>query len=151
MNRDVAWVLAEIAHAGQVDKGGKPYTWHLGRVAGNFSHNSLFEQVAILHDTLEDTELEWYHLEKCGFVPEVVEAVRILSRNNTSETYAQYIERISNSEGMAGELARTVKLFDLLDHLNPESGRINLSLQERYEKALETLKNKRSNETTTHP
>lgn len=48
--------LAYRAHAGQVDKAGRPYIEHVARVAAKVSGYSVTEAVAWLHDVAEDSE-----------------------------------------------------------------------------------------------
>ncbi len=45
--------LARLAHAGQVDKAGRPYIEHVARVAAACSDDPEAEAVAWLHDVLE--------------------------------------------------------------------------------------------------
>ena len=46
--------LAHRAHAGQVDKAGRPYIEHVARVAARVADDPEAEAVAWLHDVLED-------------------------------------------------------------------------------------------------
>lgn len=51
--------LAHRAHAGQVDKAGRPYIEHVARVAAAVADDPLAEAVAWLHDVLEDCDPEF--------------------------------------------------------------------------------------------
>lgn len=54
---ELADQLAADAHAGQVDKGGKPYIEHVRRVAGYVDRSDSYAiAAALLHDILEDTQ-----------------------------------------------------------------------------------------------
>ena len=66
---------------------------------------------AVLHDAVEDTELELRHLTEAGYPPEVVAAVDAVT-HRPDETYGDYIERIASNE-----IARRVKLADLRENL----------------------------------
>ena len=51
------FMLAIELHKGQKDKSGEPYILHVERVACNFPNDSPEYLVALLHDTVEDTEV----------------------------------------------------------------------------------------------
>lgn len=85
--------------------------------------------VAYLHDVVEDSEVTLADLRDLGFDGWVVHAVETLTRRD-SETYAEYIRRVAGSE-----IAKTVKLADLRDHL-AEVDTLKPSLKERYVKAM---------------
>jgi len=69
--------------------------------------------VAILHDTIEDTNLTLHLLKGCGFdYGSILEDVGLLTESATY-TYQEYLHRISESK-----TAIKVKLADLEDNLN---------------------------------
>ncbi len=106
-----AMILAATAHMGQLDKGGNPYILHPVRVM--LRCNTLEEKiVAMLHDTLEDSDLTADDLVKEGFSKEIVEAVVTLTRK-TEENYMEHIQKVSKNP-----LATTVKLSDLADNMD---------------------------------
>lgn len=83
--------LATIIHGDQLDKCGRPYLQHVGRVAAG-GKNWLEHIAGILHDVVEDshgvvTELT---LRDLGFPPIIVDAVLLISRN----TSPKYVERM---------------------------------------------------------
>ena len=79
--------IAVEAHAGQVDKSGKPYIFHPLRVCCRcFTDEEKI--VALLHDTIEDTEITAEDLLSEGFPPYIVEAILSISRNE-DETYGR--------------------------------------------------------------
>ena len=129
--------LANDAHAGQLDKGGHPYIDHPIAVAGKL--NSEDEKiVALLHDTIEDTNLTLEIIAKAGFSSYVVHAVDCLTKR-TGESYKDYIDRINGNS-----LARNVKIADI-DH-NMDLSRLKYVTNadkirlEKYSKALAVLK-----------
>lgn len=106
-----AMILAATAHMGQLDKGGNPYILHPVRVM--LRCNTLEEKiVAMLHDTLEDSDLTADDLVKEGFPKEIVDAVVTLTRK-TGENYLEHIQKVSKNP-----LATTVKLSDLADNMD---------------------------------
>ncbi|AMJ42286.1 hypothetical protein [Anaerotignum propionicum] len=106
-----AMILAATAHMGQLDKGGNPYILHPVRVM--LRCNSLTEKtVAMLHDTLEDSNLTADDLLKEGFPREVVDAVVCLTRK-IGQDYMEHIKEVAKNP-----LATTVKLSDLADNMD---------------------------------
>jgi len=135
--------LAHRAHAGQVDKAGRPYIEHVARVASAVSDDPEAETVAWLHDVLEDAPQEmqnWlgHHLED-NFYGVVVDAVIDLTRFPGYPTDAYYADIRANP------LALRVKLADIADNANEDrlallDKKTAARLRRKYEKALEALK-----------
>lgn len=127
-----AILLAEKAHAGQLDKGGAPYILHPKRVM-NACETEEEKIAAILHDVIEDTELTAEDLQKEGFSAAVVEAVACLTKKD-GEDYMAYIERVCQNR-----LAARVKLADLSDNMNlsriPAPTEKDFARIEKYQKA----------------
>ncbi|MFL1377012.1 MULTISPECIES: VOC family protein [unclassified Nocardiopsis] len=99
--------LAARAHAGQVDKVGRPYVEHVHAVRDLLAVHGESAQVAgVLHDVLEDTDLTADDLRAHGCPEEVVRAVVAVSRR-PGETYDALIARAA-----ADPLGRLVKLAD---------------------------------------
>ena len=122
-----AIALAAVAHAGQLDKSGKPYITHPIRVMMKCAgHGDAVEMAAVLHDVVEDTWVTLDLLRTMGFPPAVVEAVDALSRRKNLETYFEYIERCSRNR-----IAATVKLADIDDNSDP-----NRRFGDHYESVL---------------
>ena len=69
------------------------------------------QMAAVLHDTIEDTELEADDLAEAGYPAEVVDAVDCLTHRD-GETYEAYIERVATNE-----IARRVKIVDVTENL----------------------------------
>lgn len=131
-----AIALAAQYHEGQTDKGGRPYIFHPLRLM----LKALTEDeqiVAVLHDTIEDTDLTLDDLRRDGFSSEIVEAVDRLSRRD-DETYHEFILRIKENR-----LAARVKILDLQDNMDltrikkpSEKDQKRLA---KYSRALDTL------------
>ncbi|MBF5007721.1 HD domain-containing protein [Diaphorobacter caeni] len=103
--------IAKNAHAGQLDKAGRPYIFHSIRVMRRV--RSEFEQmVAVLHDVVEDTSVTLDDLKREGFPPEVVRAIEALTKR-PGETRLEAARRAA-----ADPLARTVKLADNADNMD---------------------------------
>ena len=106
-----AIVLAGIKHAGQKDKGGKPYMMHVLRVMMNVEEEKL-KIAALLHDLLEDTDLKEQDLLDLAFGEDIVSIVSLLTRK-PKEEYVDYIKNIAKDKS-----AIVVKLSDLKDNQN---------------------------------
>lgn len=66
--------IASKAHEGQTDKSGAPYIFHPIRVANRCSTDDE-RIVALLHDTIEDTEVTAEYLLIEGFPRNIVDAI----------------------------------------------------------------------------
>lgn len=127
--------LAEVAHAGQVDKQGRDYfEAHLEPIATALeSFGGEAVMAGYLHDIVEDTDFTPDLLRGAGVPDGVVDAVVSVTRV-PGEEYAELIERAA-----AHQLGRLVKLADNalnvlsnggLAALDPEQART--MLEERY-------------------
>ena len=87
---------------------------------------------AVLHDFLENTEWKIDDLARSGVDPVVCEAVDVLTRRS-GETYGDYIRRICGAPGVAGDMARQVKVADLTVSVDRE---VSDTLRQRYEQSL---------------
>jgi hypothetical protein len=101
--------LAARAHAGQRDKNGLSYVLHPLRVMMRQQSEEAMI-VAVLHDTIEDTTLTMDDLRKAGFSEYVLEAVKLVTRDE-KDSYADFVAKC-----VAHPLARAVKLADLEDN-----------------------------------
>lgn len=129
--RDKARSIAEEAHKGQVDKNGEPYIEHIERVADRLEF--LEDQIiALLHDTLEDTDITEEDLSN-EFPEYIVEAVKTLTRNK-DEDYKDYIKRVA-----LNDVVIKIKLADLFDNYHRPMKEPRPGLKERYAKAIEFL------------
>lgn len=117
--------IARKAHEGQVDRGGAPYVEHPLRMMERVGPEEA-KIVAVLHDVVEDTPVTLEDLRKEGFSENVVEAVEALTKR-PGESYELFIFRAASND-----IARTVKLVDLLD--NCDLSRIPYPGPEDYER-----------------
>ena len=127
--------LAERAHAGQVDKAGRPYIEHVARVAAAVADDPEAEAVAWLHDVLEDCP--GYEDEISRLPCETMWAAYLLDRARAPlECYYARIHR--------NAIALRVKLADIAD--NSDESRLALldektaaRLRRKYAKAMAAL------------
>ena len=100
-----AMQIAYSAHHGQVDKAGVPYIFHPLHLAEGMDEE-ISCCAALLHDTVEDTEITLEALA-AEFPAEVVDAVRLLTHNPETD-YFDYVRQIRSNP-----IALKVKLADL--------------------------------------
>ncbi|MCH5225138.1 MAG: GTP pyrophosphokinase [Muribaculaceae bacterium] len=135
---DKAAFICVTKHQGQRDKVGAAYFQHPMRVAMNCEKNEE-KIVALLHDTIEDTDVTPQWLKDQGFPEEIIEAILSVTRN-PSEDYQEFVERAKKNP-----IGRIVKIHDLEDNLNVlrlrEVSPVMADRFTKYLKALEFLKN----------
>lgn len=133
MNYEQALELATEKHGGQYRKNsGDEYIVHPIAVADNFDDEDR-KIVAVLHDTIEDTDLTFYDLiTKYGLNIKLCDALAALTRKPGQE----YISYILGVEG--NTIARDVKIADLRHNLSDLK---NGSLRDKYLMALYILEN----------
>lgn len=103
--------IATSAHSGQKDKGGNDYIEHPKRVANNCK--SIDEKiVAILHDTIEDTNITAGYLLSEGFPQNIVDAILSVTKRE-EESYDDFVIRAGQNQ-----IGKIVKLNDLLDNMD---------------------------------
>ena len=101
-------VLATNAHAGQYDKGGKPYILHPLKVMHYLkSEDEELQCIALGHDIVEDCGVTYADLREQGFTDRVVAGIRAMTKV-AGETYEDYKEKV-----FANEDAMRVKMADL--------------------------------------
>lgn len=130
-----AIALAAKAHDGQLDKDSHDYIFHPLRVMesvrrAGFEGDYLI--AAVLHDTIEDTDLKLDSMALWNFSPAVRTALDHLTRRKgDGELYFDYVARAKQNV-----IARVVKTHDVLDNLgrNPQP-----QLAKRYTKAYAML------------
>ena len=91
---------------------------HVGRVAASSPPSA--RAVAWLHEVLEWTSVSEEELLAEGVSDDELRALRLLTRTIGRGTEAGYLANIyfiARDDGLAGELARTVKASDLNDRL----------------------------------
>ena len=132
---DKAIKIAVDSHSGQTGNNGDPYILHPLRMM--FQLDTTEEKiVAVLHDTIEKTQVDYGYLEDAGFSEEILFAIDSLSRR-PDEDYDIYIQRVSKNQ-----LATKVKIIDLHDNIS-SSGlkpkKMNSNDNLKYQRALEYL------------
>lgn len=111
-----AKALAYRAHAGQVDKAGRPYIEHVSRVAAAVADDPEAEAVAWLHDVLEDAPGFISDLE---MFPAYVRRSVIRLTRYPQDTQAAYYDEIRRYP-----TSLRVKLADIAD--NADESRLAL-------------------------
>lgn len=129
--------IAFDAHMGQVDKARVPYIMHPTHLAEQMETEEECI-VALLHDTVEDTDITFEQLEK-EFSKTIIDALKLLTHEKTVE-YLEYVKKIKDNP-----IARKVKLADL--HHNSDITRLlevtskDIKRIEKYKKAINLLSN----------
>ena len=104
--------IATEAHKGQLDKSGKDYIGHPLRVM-EMGRTEEEKIVGVLHDVVEDTSWTFEALEAEGFSPEVIAALRCVTKLSENENYDDFIERVKKNP-----FAVAVKINDLTDNMD---------------------------------
>lgn len=129
--------IATEAHKGQVDKAGNEYIGHPLRVMemGNTEEEKI---VGVLHDVVEDTDWSFDMLEAEGFAPEIIAALKCVTKISENENYDSFIERVKKNP-----LATAVKINDLTDNMDirrlPYLGDKDVKRLKKYLKAYKKL------------
>lgn len=97
-----AYEMAKKYHAGQVYKAGNDYMVHLTTV-NKGCNNETVKVVAMLHDSIEDTNCTYKALENAGFSSEVINAIEAITKVD-GEAYQDYLIRVKGNP-----IARQVK------------------------------------------
>ena len=132
-NTRKAMNIAYYAHRGQLDKSGVSYIYHPIHLAEQMDTEEECI-VALLHDTVEDTDVTFEQLEK-EFSKTVIEALKLLTHDK-SIPYMEYVRAIKNNP-----IARKVKIADLY-HNSDETrlDKVTEKDQKRNQKYKEALK-----------
>jgi guanosine-3',5'-bis(diphosphate) 3'-pyrophosphohydrolase len=118
MDVGVARSIAHSRHGAQRDRFDEPVVEHVERVARSVPVEA--RAVALLHDVLEHTATTEDELRDQGLTDDELGALRLLTRSD-DETFELHALRIAWAPGLAGVLARSVKVADLDDHLHHPS------------------------------
>lgn len=134
-----AKALAHRAHAGQVDKAGRPYIEHVARVASAVSDDPMAEAVAWLHDVLEDCRHlpEWMECMEFRPITVPVNVMHVTRQNFMGDDL--YYENIRRHP-----VALRVKLADIADNSSEErlallDEKTAARLRRKYAKAIAAL------------
>ena len=96
--------------------------------------------VAVLHDVIEDTNWTFENLREEGFLEDIIDALKSVTKTSEDESYAQFVLRAKNNE-----IGRKVKIADLRENMDvtrlgaltdEDTARIN-----KYKEALHLLTN----------
>lgn len=99
------------AHKGQKDIAGEEYYHHPIRVAEKCQSINA-KVVALLHDTIEDTEVTVETLQKEGFSQDIIDGVLSVTKRE-GESYEDFVRRAAENP-----LGREVKKADLEDNMD---------------------------------
>lgn len=111
--------IAADAHLHKVDAGGMAYICHPLRVMNYLKEYSSdtsddLKIIAVLHDTIEDSNITLENLKSRGFSYRVIFGLSLLTHDKLIN-YEDYINTIANSNNID---AICVKLADLTDNSN---------------------------------
>lgn len=100
--------LATERHAGQFDKGGRPYILHPLTVMHRLrTDDEELQCIAVGHDLIEDTATSSQELRELGFSDRVVKGIQTLTKFD-SQTHDEYRDRVKSNPD-----AIRVKIEDL--------------------------------------
>lgn len=135
MNLNDCILIAVSAHKDQKDKIGEPYILHPIRVM-LACNDEISRMVAILHDVIEDTEINEESLRVLGTPESVLKAVVAMTKIKGMK-YQDYLNQVK-----ADEIARRVKVADIRDNMSPiRLYRLDHKTRERLErKYIDALK-----------
>lgn len=127
-----AYMVAELAHKGQTRDDGTPYFEHPKRVAESllkYENNILAQVLALLHDTLEDTNIDYEYLKKhFGYI---ADEVLVLTKKK-GEDFQIYLKNILEFPSANPII---VKMLDRIDNIKdlkncPDKNKIKKYIKE---------------------
>lgn len=107
----LAHEICTAAHEEQVDKAGMPYHLHPERVAARCTTDAE-RIVALLHDTVEDTDITPEYLRGRGFPQHIVDGILSVTKRD-GESYEDFVARAKQNP-----IGRMVKIHDLEDNID---------------------------------
>ena len=133
--------IMHLAHSGQTDRSGEPYTGHtfrVGMLAYQITRHIHTMCIGFLHDVLEDCP-GWTEsrLLDAGIHKDVVESINTLTRRS-SQRYDVYVNEIAIAGRLGAQHVVPVKIADLEDNIGRPGA--TPELYERYLKALHRLR-----------
>ena len=141
---DKAALICVTKHQSQRDKMGCAYFQHPMRVAMRCSANdetigsinvAELKVVALLHDTIEDTDVTPEYLLSEGFPQHVVDAILSVTKKE-GESYEDFVARAK-----VNPIGRIVKIHDLEDNLDVmRLDEVSPSMAARFTKYLKALR-----------
>ena len=131
---DKAAQICVTRHAGQRDKMNCAYFQHPMRVAMRCRTDEE-KIVALLHDTIEDTDVTPEYLIEQGFPQHIVEGILSVTKRE-GETYEDFVKRANQNP-----IGRIVKIHDLEDNLDVlRLDEVSPEMAARYSKYLKALR-----------
>ena len=126
-----AYYLVSILFKDKTDKEGEPYIGHLTRVSDHVE-NMNTKIAALLHDVVEDIpNFTFTDLEELGFNEEVIELVRLVTKDES----LPYHERITKIIASGNVEAIKLKYADMSDNADEERlSKLEYDVQERLRK-----------------
>lgn len=129
MSLEMAIFVATNAHRGVNDKNNVPYIFHPLRLmiaAQALGLDEISQEIAVLHDVVEDTDTTLDDLRICGFFEDVIDGVDAMTRRigknaikyngvPVDETYKDFVRR-----AVLHPRARKIKMLDNADNMRPE-------------------------------
>ena len=110
---EYALKIAIEAHEGQKDLDGNPVILHPMTVT--VAGRNREEQIAgLLHDVVEDTDITFEDLARCGVDDRIVEVLRLLTHDKEKMSYDEYVQKIASS---GNDIAIHMKYNDLCHNL----------------------------------
>lgn len=135
-----AYRIAKQAHWGQKDKGGKDYIEHPLTVMKLVEYENETIIVALLHDVVEDSNVDLDYLKSEGFSKAVIFAVDCITRRR-GESYDGYLKRLVQSD-----VAVAVKIADMTHNSDitriPNPTQKDLDRCDKYKTKIEYLKSR---------
>lgn len=107
-----AITIASRAHNGQKDKAGCEYILHPLRLMLQMKTQDE-RIIAVLHDVIEDSDYTIQDLRHEGFEEEILNSLKLLTKNDKKVTYEDYIKKIKTNP-----IATKIKIADLEDNMN---------------------------------
>lgn len=136
---EMAINLAVMKHVNQKDKGENPYIEHPLWVMSNITGYKC-KIAAVLHDIVEDTDMTIRDLKIYGFDEEIVDAIRLLTRDKNI-SYDEYIDNLFNNP-----IAVKVKLKDLEHNMDltrlQDITEKDIKRNEKYKRIYEYIMNR---------
>lgn len=131
---DKAGLICVTKHQGQRDKTGCAYFQHPMRVALRCSTDDE-KIVALLHDTIEDTDVTTEYLLDEGFPRYIVDAILSVTKKD-GESYEDFVARAKGNP-----IGRQVKIHDLEDNLDVmRLDDVSPEMAKRFTKYLKALR-----------
>lgn len=118
-----AFVVAYKAHTGQKRKFTfEPYINHpvaVARIVESVTDDGAMIAAALLHDTVEDTSLEYSDLKERGFSDDVVSLVRELTKKSLGSKLPRFNRKLMDRVYLSkvSDRAKTIKLADVINNM----------------------------------